>query len=250
MLNRSWSRNHRRFLMLLRSAAASSILFAFALPSFSIIHFCSPKDAAQNIQIRTLYSGRPAAGSTIEVYASSPYCTILGPTLYKVVSDDRGIAKLPQLAVGSYEVIAWVGEKANDEINLNVLPSPTSETSHLDMNLWFDFPPGRAQILGRAEHQPITQRFKQLQGQLFDPTEARIPGASIEIIPKNESTKNRVIKLTSDKQGSFSANLSNGDYIAFVTAPGFKQHAIPFTIDKSASSTEFTIYMSIAFFAT
>ena len=57
-----------------------------------------------------------------------------------------------------------------------------------------------------------------------------IPGANIKVVRKGSADNRDVMRLKSDANGHFSAQLANGAYIAVFSSQGFRTEIVPFEV--------------------
>ena len=57
-----------------------------------------------------------------------------------------------------------------------------------------------------------------------------IPGANIKVVRRGSADKADALRLKSDANGHFSAQLTDGVYIAFFSSPGFRTEIVPFEV--------------------
>src|SRR5205807_354889 len=84
--------------------------------------------------------------------------------------------------------------------------------------------------LERAENQPVTTKLKTFRGVVCDVSGAAIPGTLIRVVRKGTNYQDHVARVKSGLNGQFSAQLSDGTYIAIISASGFQIRLIPFEI--------------------
>ena len=57
-----------------------------------------------------------------------------------------------------------------------------------------------------------------------------IPGVNIKVVRRGPADKRSVVRLKSDANGHFSAQLTDGAYIAVFSSQGFRAEIVPFEV--------------------
>jgi len=93
-------------------------------------------------------------------------------------------------------------------------------------------------------------QMRQLHGTIRDAEGHPIPDATINVVDKGSLGIAYAQQFQTDAQGRFSANLRDGDYVVFFTAPNMNEHAISFTISGAAADRDLQIVLSRNFIST
>jgi hypothetical protein len=239
------------------------------VPCESVTVLAAPAPALrvqQKARIRVLFDGKVLPNANVQVWQ-----TPLGETSLALLTDANGEVVLPELNPGRYAVSAsstpGPGYGNSFEICLAPCSDDGMETIELvqeglngpmrviDMDsmalgeLWMDI--GRAQdpgwmpAIAAAEREPITSRMPEFNGVVQDRTGAVIPGVSVDVVSKGTQGKKHVAMFRTDEAGRFSAQLADGDYIAFFTAPGLVARAVPFTIAAGENADELKVVLDV-----
>ena len=85
-------------------------------------------------------------------------------------------------------------------------------------------------VITAAEKLPAREIVREFTGSLQDSWGAMIAGANIKVVRKGAADKADVLRLKSDANGHFSAQLTEGAYVAFFSSPGFRTEIVPFEV--------------------
>jgi len=225
-----------------------------------------PLRVKQKPKIKVLFDGKPLPGANVEVSQSPP-----GDTSLALIADDKGEVVLPELSPGRYSIrsstslggpygtsfevcLAPCPDDGLETINL-IIEGLDGRTRAVDEDstglgeLWMDIGPAQdpswARSIAATEQEPITKRMTELNGVVQDRTGAVIPGAWVDVVAKGTQGKKHVASLRTDSEGRFSAKLTEGDYLIFVTAQGFVARAVPITIAANGSTDKLEVVLDV-----
>lgn len=156
-----------------------------------------PVPSSRNVRITAHVNGKPLQGAEVEVFQT-------GVSFY---TDDQGVAMLPPLKPGFYSIVAASGEDLVASLYLHVMENSESKVSVFLMDLQ---PTAKAQMLATAAKMPVSERVQEFKGVAEDPSGAGVPGALIEVYPRDSEAKSKRIQLKAGENGHFSAPLADG----------------------------------------
>jgi hypothetical protein len=188
------------------------------------------------------FEGKPFANAKIEIFRESDSS---GEASFTVVTDQRGLAQIPTLPTGKYRFLASAEPRLQGDLYLLVSPSVSAASSRFTIDLQCCVPPTYEEIVASAEGQATQDTLRSFQGLLTDQVGAVIPSVAIDVVIRGTKGKAHAARLHSDHNGSFSAHLENGQYIAFFRAAGFSVSAVPFTISQQTGSGELHVTLRI-----
>jgi len=85
-------------------------------------------------------------------------------------------------------------------------------------------------VITAAEKLPARETVREFTCSVQDSWGAMITGANIKVVRKGSANAANVLRLKSDANGHFSAQLTEGDYVAFFSSPGFRTEIVPFEV--------------------
>jgi hypothetical protein len=179
----------------------------------------------------------PLKGTQIEFYSyklGTPISLDASTLHFSSVTDEEGKIKTSELPPGLYLVLANGAHDGFAQLVINVLPDSTAQITSFTMYLCAD---PRPSWTPAAEKMPIKARVSVFRGIVKDQLGAVIPSAWIDIVKKGTEGKEHVAKLKASLDGSFSAELPPGLYIAFFYNPGFKDEIVPFEVAKEGTGS-------------
>jgi Carboxypeptidase regulatory-like domain len=180
------------------------------------------EESSRNVRITVALNGKPVKLARVN------FCTTTGEqTCFTVLTGDDGVAVPSVLALTTYHVFALFEDDLSSDLYLHV--SPQGKATSFAMDLTPSFKAAQA-VLAAAEKLPIRETVREFTGSLQDPWGAMIPGANIKVVRKGSADNRDVMRLKSDANGHFSAQLANGAYIAVFSSPGFRTEIVPFEV--------------------
>ncbi len=215
-----------------------------ALPPFgtAAVEVVAPRKSSPIIRLKILLGGKPQSGAKIEIYKYQ-----LGPgqetkPRFSLFSDEQGIAVPPELAPGSYHIVASAEKDLHVDVYLDVVSEAPVKTSEFSMELVASPYPTvaspyatREQLVEKAESGLSVDRVQEFRGTIFDPSGAGIAGASVEVARAGTRGTGGIASLKSDSRGEFFAALPEGRYVAVIAAPGFRTLYLPFDVSSDGS---------------
>ena len=232
-----FERFRRRYRSIAISAISIFVLclfLAFPIPASCSVQVKPFLRTSERPQVTVSFRGTPQPGARIEVYKLNRYPQKDEKLGFRLTTDVRGLASLPKLAPGQYRVDALANPDLKASLYLEFIPEDPNQTDHVSMELLSNPPYTREPILAAAEKSSISNQFSEFRGVVRDQAGGLIPAVSIDVVQLRRVGR-PTIRLNSDSQGRFSANLIDGDYVAFFSLSGFKEFIIPLTISKSRS---------------
>jgi len=180
------------------------------------------EESSRNVRITVVLNGKPLKLATVE------FCTTIGKqTCFTVLTGDNGVAVPHVLALTTYHVFALFEDDLSSDLYLHV--SPQGKATSFAMDLTPSFKVAQA-VITAAEKLPAREIVREFTGSLQDSWGAMIAGANIKVVRKGAADKADVLRLKSDANGHFSAQLTEGAYVAFFSSPGFRTEIVPFEV--------------------
>jgi hypothetical protein len=222
---RTWLISAVCFVLGATHAAACTVI---NLPA--AVEALTAQSSARIVQINVAVSGTPVPGSNISVYSGNERF------LFRTRADASGIARLRQLAPGSYHIVAAGEDDLRSDVVLLVAKKTGEYRSVFQMNL-MDKPPSPPRdeyslLSGKLQ---VTEQAPEFEGRVVDPAGAVIPQAVIKIYPDGAKDQRPAVQIKTDADGSFLRHLNEGTYRALVLFPGFKTGVLVFEISRSAA---------------
>lgn len=230
----------------MKTAAIAAWLLLLVAPRAG---FCSvevnapPKKSSENIRVTTSVDGRPRKGVKVEIYRYRK--AIDASPSFTLVTGEDGTVAPPALSPGKYWIVASAELNLKADLDLRVFSRSKGKTSSFSMELVPSQFPTFEQRLAAAEGLPLKQQVQEFRGIVRDRSGATVPGVSIEIMRKGTQGKERVARLSSDKDGRFSTDLPDGKYIAFFSFSGFQAQFVPFEVSKMQGRGDLQIRLEI-----
>lgn len=225
-----------------------------------------PLRVKQKPKIKVLFDGKPLPGANVKVSQLPP-----GDISLALIADEKGEVVLPESSPSRYSIRASTSSGApyGTSFEVCLVPCPDDGLETIDQivedlggktkavdtdsmglsELWVDIgpaqDPGWARSIAAAEREPITHRMTELSGVVQDRSGAFIPGAWVDVVAKGTQGKKHVASFRADSSGRFSAKLTEGDYLIFVTAQGFVARAVPITIATEGSTGKLEVLLDV-----
>jgi len=217
-------------------AVGLAMLLAFLLSSRIAAAQCGvlttenpPMGVSTKVRLTVMAYGKPLLGATIRVSEAGK------AALFTVSTDDHGLAELPPLKPGLYTLVVASGEEILSETRLNATQHPENKTSELSINMK---PTGTAQVLGITARMPAGERVKEFRGVVVDMSGAAVPGALIEVYPRDFEPKSKGIQLKAGENGHFSTPLADGTYTVIVRMQAFRIWFQVFEVARDGQAKE------------
>jgi hypothetical protein len=208
-----------------RPATTSACCMLLAVMAFAesvVVGTVKPQESSRSVRIAVVLNGKPVKLARVD------FCTARGAqACFTVFTGDNGVAAPHALAPTTYHVFALFEDGLSSDLYLHV--SPQGKATSLAMDLTPSFKAAQA-VLAAAEKLPIREIVREFTGSLQDPSCAGIPGANIKVVRKGSADKADVLRLKSDADGHFSAQLAGGVYIAVFSSPGFRTEIVPLEV--------------------
>jgi hypothetical protein len=198
-----------------------------------------PLESSSHVRIHAVLGGKPLKGAKVIIRPSAHFClcdtgvlrgspqdTSVIPASSSQMTDENGIADLPELAPGDYDVVATLNDVASDVVGLHVTGSPKVTTVPMDLT----------EQVQQLETVPILFHVEAFRGTVTDPSGARVSGASIVVVKRGSQVKDVVFTGKADAVGHFSAQLAEGSYIAVLFDSGFRPAIVPFEVAREGAS--------------
>ena len=206
--------------------------FGSAAPSVEVV---SPQRACQRVRITTQVSGRPRKDVKVDVYRYNLGSGDEPKPVLSFKSDDAGNLVTPRLPLGHYHLIASSGPQLRADLYLDVLKQSGKDESVFLMELSESPSPTLEQQWEAAEEMPVKDRVRAFHGMVYDLSGTPIAGVSIEVVKKGVAGHTPVLRAKSGPDGEFSAQLSEGTYVALFSMPGFRIVFLPLEVTGSGS---------------
>ena len=208
---------------------------ATALSAHSSVEVVPTHNSSRNVRLVLLVGGRPQAGVKVEAYPYKLGSAECARPLFSLTSDKDGLVVPPLLKTGQYHLVATSGSNLRAELYLNVIHKSKKGDSSFSMELVESPYPTIEQAWQAAEAMPVNDRLAAFVGTVHDPSGAAIAGVSIEVAKKGTNGKKRVAQIKSAADGTFSAQLPDGAYVALFSIQGFRNTFIPVEIAPDGS---------------
>ena len=192
--------------------------FASAVPSVEVV---VPQKACQRIRVTTQVSGRPRKDVKVDVYRYNSGSGDEPKLVLSFNSDDGGVLVTPMLSLGHYHLIASSGPKLRADLYLDVSKKSGKNESSFSMELSESSYPTLEEQWAAADKMFVKDRVRAFHGIIYDLSGAPIRGVSIEVAKKGSVGHTPVFRAKSGPNGEFSAQLSEGTYVALFSMPGF-----------------------------
>lgn len=196
-----------------------------------------PLESSNHVRIYVVLGGKPLKGAIVilrpqhecncatDVLRGNPMDTTLIPS--REMTDENGIANLPELTPGEYDVAVTLNGVASTAfVGLHVTGDPKVTAIPMDLT----------QQVQRVEEVPILLHVDGFRGTVKDPSGATLPGASIVVVERGSQAKDVALMSKADANGNFSAQLAEGSYIAVFFSLGFRPAIAPFEVVRGGAS--------------
>ncbi len=195
--------------------------------------------ASQNARITVLMDGKTQKDVKVTVTTTD------GQPKASLVSDSRGVVRLPTLLPGNYCVTASAPSMRRSEICLAI--SSHHGKKRFSMILAAPAPPSPTfdEKLQTAEKKLPGEKTRHLAGVVKDVLGAVIPGAQVEIMPYGSRDLAHTRKAVTDIAGQFSYPLEPGSYTVIFKAPGFETKILVFDVFADAAKDQVGVKMEV-----
>jgi hypothetical protein len=205
-------------------SACCLLLAGMAMAESVEVGTAKAEESSRNVRITVVLNGKPLKLARVE------FCTTTGKQIcFTVLTGDNGVAVPQALALTTYHVFALFEDDLSSDLYLHA--SPQGKATSFAVDLTPSFKAGQA-VLAAAEKLPIREIVREFTGSVQDPWGAMIPGANIKVVRKGSTDKANPLRLKSDANGRFSAQLIDGVYIAVFSSPGFRTEIVPFEVAR------------------
>lgn len=218
----------------------------------------SPIRVKQKAHIRFLVDGVPVPAVRVSLFSDR----FMVATLASV---DDGEVALPEVPPGRYYLASPQGFAAHS-LALCVVPCPDLGTettilvpttlhgplevldrdalapSHIDVEIGHTKDAELKRLASSVDTQSSAIRTSSLQGVVEDRSGAFIPNAMIEVMAKGTQV---VAVFFADRNGRFSGHLPDGEYLAFISAPGFSVRVMPLIVTATASAADLRFVLEV-----
>lgn len=180
------------------------------------------QESSHNVRITVVLNGKPVNLARVE------FCTTTAPQIcFTVFTGDDGIAVPQALALTTYHVVALFEDDVSSDLYLHISSLGTATSFAMDLTPSFE---AAQAVLAAAEKLPVREIVREFRGSLQDPSGSMITGVNIKVVRKGSADKENVLRLKSDANGHFSAQLTDGAYVAFFSSPGFRTEIVSFEV--------------------
>lgn len=198
-----------------------------------------PLESSSHVRVLVSFGGKPLAGAKViyrpghnctcatDALRGNPLDTSAIPSTHSRMTDEGGLADLPELAPGDYDVAATINDVAST-VFVGIHVFDKKGVTALPMNLT-----GQVE---RIESVPVTRTVEAFRGIVKDPSGAVISGANFVIVTRGSQARNVVLRDKADAKGSFSAKLASGSYIGIFFSPGFRPAIEAFEVTETGAS--------------
>jgi hypothetical protein len=227
---------------LIAIAAACMLLPRLAIGACETVEQVSYQPSSPRIRITALVDGKMEGGTRVDVFPSP-----LGPPAQvSITADDDGIAAIPPLAPGYYEITATSKRGLRASLFVIVSSDRRKTPSAFSMNLKPDkFFPRLQDKLEAARTRPSSERIQDFAGVVRDPTGGGVPGARIRVWKKRLQDEALPVEIRSDSVGRFSTHLAEGTYIALFQSGGFLPEVLVFDVVRGEGLKDLRVSMEV-----
>jgi hypothetical protein len=196
-----------------------------------------PLESSSHVRIYVVLAGKPLKGAKVilrpqhdcncatDMLRGNPMDATLVPS--KEMTDENGIANLPELTPGEYDVAVTLNGVASTAfVGLHVSGDPKVTTIPMDLT----------QQVQRVEGAPILFHVEGFRGTVKDFSGVTLPGASIVVVKRGSQAEDVAVMSKADANGNFSAQLAEGSYIAVFFVLGFRPGIAPFEVVRGGAS--------------
>lgn len=197
-----------------------------------------PLESSSHVRIYVVLGGKPLKGAKVVILRSQHECNCatdmlrgnpIDPTLVPSMemTDENGIANLPELIPGEYDVAVTInGVASAGFVGLHVTGDPKVTTIPMDLT----------QQVQRVEERPILFHVEGFRGTVKDFSGVTLPGASIVVVKRGSQAEDVALMSKADANGNFSAQLAEGSYIGVFFVLGFRPGIAPFEVVRGGAS--------------
>jgi hypothetical protein len=191
-----------------------------------------PVESSSHVRISAVAAGKPVEGAKVffrptegcicatDILRGNPLDTTAIASGFSRLTNGNGVAELPELATGYYDVGVTINDVATSIIQIRVRNKDEVSTFSLDLT----------EQVRRVEAVPVRDRVGAFQGTVEDPSGTAIAGARIVVVKKGSQAKDVVLTAKADGDGYFSGQLADGWYIAFFFSQGFRAGIVPLEV--------------------
>jgi hypothetical protein len=236
-------RNMSRWFSAAVLAAAFLVLAEVAAAHTPVVEVLACQPSSQGARIRIDLNGMAAKDVRLIV-------TTLEDQLIQAVSiDGAGLAVLPALAPAKYLVTATAPENLGGSVCLEIATRKGKQTSSFSLTLK-TLPPNSLtleQILASSENNAPSEIIQEFKGVLVEPTGIGVSGAVVQIFPKGARVRDDAhsVRVITGATGQFSADLSDGIYIALFMSPGFQTKVVIFGISRAGHASDLRVWLQL-----
>lgn len=181
-----------------------------------------PLEASRRIKIHVYLGGKPLEGAKVIFHPSyqctcatdalrgNPLDTSMVPTSRSRLTNKNGIADLPELAPGDYDVSASINDIASTVLSLHISDSLGVTTVPMDLT----------EQVQRVENVPVHYRVASFRGTAKDFSGAAMSEAKIVVVNRGSQAKDVVLRDKTDTNGNFSVQLADRGLFLARVSPG------------------------------
>jgi hypothetical protein len=182
-------------------SACCMLLAGMAVAESVEVGTVKPQESSRNVRIAVVLNRKPVKLARVD------FCTVTGAqACFSAYTGDDGVAVPHALALTTYHVVALFEDDLSSDLYLHI--SPQAKPTAFAMDLTPSFKTAQA-VLAAAEKLPIREVVRELTGSVQDSWGAMIPGANIKVVRKGSADKADALRLKSDANGHFSAQLAD-----------------------------------------
>jgi hypothetical protein len=154
----------------------------------------------------------------------------------------EGIVFFSKLRPGKHCISATALDNAAAQVCIDVSSKSRGARSSFSIELP---PSATAQEMVKAEGLPVTDHTQGFTGIVWDESGAVVPGANIEILPKESDNEDHATRVKTNASGHFFALLPDGVYVAFFQSSGFSTKTEVFEVGKKFEPKDLRILLKI-----
>ena len=218
-------------------SAIISVLCVGALHAECVL--MTPLESSSRVRIQVVLAGNPVKGAKVIIRAANE-CTCWTDMLSGnpldtstirsgelQLTDEDGIANLPEFAPGNYDVAVTLNGVASTAfIGLHVSGKPGLTILPVDLT----------EQVRRVENVRLRDRVEAFRGTVHDITGVALAGTNIVVVKRESHGEDVVLTAKADAEGHFSGQLDKGSYIAVFFSPSFRPAIVPFELEKTGTS--------------
>ena len=225
----------------LAAAAFCLSCAVFAVTAQVVMVLREARPSSQNPRLKILSGGKLQPGANLAVYNADDEQKL------SFKADSDGMATLPDLQPGRYCLAASSSPTLRAILCLQIADRHAPKPSVFSIELVVQPPPPPTfeEKLEAVEKAPIGLLTRAFSGAVRDPAGAVMPRVSVAVYRQGAGDTAHPLKISTDRQGHFSASLAPGKYTAVIESPGFETRFLTFEISPDAVQEDLNVKLNI-----